>query len=169
MLLSDNFRSIVCTFCFEYFLNIAVLVLLGLDCTMEGQGRLLGLGGCCDSAVVRTVARTVACTDGPIRRGAHRGAHRAHTNGPIRRGALRARTDGPVGLGAQRARTGRVVVFVKTRKDGRVEGTVKRLILIITCNDVDISLLCKTSIRRLFTKINKKRNNRFLLKTVFVK
>ena len=42
MLLSGNFRSIFCTFYFEYFLDITVLVFLGLDCTLEGQSRLWG-------------------------------------------------------------------------------------------------------------------------------
>ena len=226
---------------------------------LGGPRSTLGPGGCCDSAVARTVARTDgpirrgahrdtqrAHTDGPIRRGAHRGAHRranqtrrapwraptdqsdvahtvARTDGPIRRGAQQERTDGSIrrgahrsahrranqtwrapwrastgqsdvvrtvtrneraptgqsdvartdewGCGAQRARTreflflwrrkqsccfcedeNRVVVFLETRTDGRVEETVKRLMLIITCNDVDISLLCKSSIRRCLPK-----------------
>ena len=45
MLLSGNFRSIFCKFYFEYFLDITVLVFLGLDCTLEGHGRLWGREG----------------------------------------------------------------------------------------------------------------------------
>ena len=69
---------------------------------------------CCDSAVARTVARTVARSDVPMRRGAHRDAQRARTDIQSRGVARKERAQESCCFCEDE---NKVVVFVETRTE----------------------------------------------------